>query len=129
MKPETNRLTIAIVLTCGALLFLSASMQAQPRMRMSVEDQVKILKDSLKLADDQVARITKILEDQREERTAAVNENRGDRDVMRAAMGEIAKKTDERIKEVLTKDQAITYDRMMKARRARMERRMRRSGD
>lgn len=96
---------------------------------MSVEDQVKILKDSLKLTGDQVTKITKILEDQREERTTAMSENKGDRDAMRATMQEIAKKTDGKIKKVLTEDQAVTYDRMVKERRAQMERRMRRSGD
>jgi hypothetical protein len=129
MKPAINRLAIAIVLACGALLFMSASVQAQQRIRMSVEDQVKILKDSLKLTGEQVTRITKMLEDQREERTTAASENRGNRDAMRAAMEEIVKKTDEKIKGVLTEDQAVTYDRMMKTRRARIERRMRRSGD
>ncbi len=96
---------------------------------MTVEDQVKILKDSLNLTSDQVTKITKILEDQREERATAMSENRGDREAMRAAMQEILKKTDEKIKGVLTGDQAVIYDRMMKARRARMEQRMRRSGD
>lgn len=129
MRPMIHRITVGIVLACAALFFVSASMPAQKRMRMSVEDQVKILKDSLKLTGDQVTKITKILEDQREERTTAMSENKGDRDAMRATMQEIAKKTDGKIKKVLTEDQAVTYDRMVKERRAQMERRMRRSGD
>jgi protein CpxP len=129
MQRIWNRIIAGIVLATGALLLASAPALAQQRMRMSVEDQVKILKDSLKLSDDQAAKITKILEDQREERTNALSQNQGDRDAMRAAMQEVAKKTDEKIKGVLSGDQAATYDRMMKARRAQMQRRMRRSGD
>ncbi len=129
MQRLMNRIAAGIALVIGVLLIASSSMQAQQRMRWSVEDQMKVLKDSLKLSDDQATKITKILEDQREERTAAMNENMGDRDAMRTAMQEIAKKTDTKIKGVLTEDQAVTYDRMMKARRAQMEKRMRRSGN
>jgi protein CpxP len=93
--------------------------------RMSVEERVKVLKDSLKLSDDQVTKITKILEDQREEMTTAREEHRGDRDAMRAVIEEMMKKTDDKIKGVLNADQASKYEEMMKQRRANMGRRAR----
>ena len=127
MSTAINRLTIGLVLIIGIAILCSTLVQAQPQ-RMSIEDRVKILKDSLKLNDDQCTKITKILEDQREEMTNAMNENRDNRDAMQAARREIMKKADEQIKSLLTEDQAKKYDQMLKTRRARMRQRTRESG-
>lgn len=129
MLTAIKKITSVLVLIITTTILVSASAQSQQRMRMSVEDQVKILKDSLKLSDNQVAKITKILEDQREERTTAMDENKGDRKAMRTAMQEIMKKTNEKIKEVLTEDQAAKYDRMMKSHRSQMNRRSQRGSE
>ncbi|MGD0589675.1 MAG: hypothetical protein ABSA44_02600 [Bacteroidota bacterium] len=122
MQAAIKRLTVAFVLIIGVLILLSTVAQAQPQ-RMSVKERVKILKDTLKLNDEQTMKITTILEDQREEITTAMNDNRGDRNAMHAVMQEIMKKTDDKIKEVLTEDQASKYDEMLKAQRAKMNRR------
>jgi periplasmic protein CpxP/Spy len=90
--------------------------------RMSVEDRVKMLKDSLKLSDDQATKITKILEDQREEMTIAREKSQGDMDAMRSSMQELMKKSDDKIKGVLKANQASKYEEMMKRRRANMGR-------
>ena len=127
MSTAINRLTIGLVLIIGIAILCSTLVQAQPQ-RMSIEDRVKILKDSLKLNDDQCTKITKILEDQREEMTNAMNENKDNRDAMQAARREIMKKADEQIKSLLTEDQAKKYDQMLKTRRARMRQRTRESG-
>jgi Spy/CpxP family protein refolding chaperone len=127
MSTAINRWTSGLVLIIGMVILCSTLVQAQPQ-RMSIEDRVKILKDSLKLSDEQSTKITKILEDQREEMTNAMNENKDDRDAMQTARREIMKKADEQIKALLTEDQAAIYDKMVKSRRARMGQRTRESG-
>jgi periplasmic protein CpxP/Spy len=127
MSTAVKRTTAAIVIVIGIMILFSNLAQAQPQ-RMSVEDRVKILKDSLKLTSEQSSKITSILEDQREEITMAMNENRDNPDSARAAVQGIMKKSDNKIKTILTEDQAKKYDEMLKARRARMGRRTRESG-
>jgi periplasmic protein CpxP/Spy len=127
MSTAVKRITIGLLLVVGIAILFSTLAQAQPQ-RMSVEDRVKILKDSLKLSDEQSSKITKILEDQREEMTTAMNDNRGDREAMRSVMQELMKNTDSQIKAVLTENQAKKYDKMLEGRRARMGRRTQNSG-
>jgi Spy/CpxP family protein refolding chaperone len=127
MSAAINRITRGLVLVIGIAILFSPLAQAQ-QQRVTIEDRVKILKDSLKLSDEQSVKITKILEDQREEMTTAMNENRDNRDAMQTARKEIMKKADEQIKSVLTEDQAKKYDAMVKSRRARMGQRTRESG-
>ncbi len=122
MSTTVMRKTMGLVVVLGIVMLFSTLAQAQPQ-RMSVEDRVKMLSDSLKLSEEQSAKITKILEDQREEMTTAMSENQGDRDAMRSAMQELMKKSDDKIKAVLTEDQAKEYDKMVQERRARMGRR------
>lgn len=127
MLVAVKRITREFIFVIGIAILFSTLAQAQPQ-RMSIEDRVKILKDSLKLSDEQSVKITKFLEDQREEMTTAMGENRDNHDAMQAARKEIMKKADENIKSVLTEDQAKKYDEMLKERRARMGRRTRESG-
>ena len=127
MSAAINRITRGLVLVIRIAMLFSPRAQAQ-QQRVTIEDRVKILKDSLKLSDEQSVKITKILEDQREEMTTAMNENRDNRDAMQTARKEIMKKADEQIKSVLTEDQAKKYDAMVKSRRARMGQRTRESG-
>jgi protein CpxP len=127
MLTAIKRMTIGLILIIGVAILFSATAQAQ-RQRMSTADRVKILKDSLKLSDEQCNKIAKILEDQREEMTTAMNENRGDRDAMQTARQEIMKKGDGKIKSILTEKQVKNYDEMIKARRARMGRQTQESG-
>ena len=110
MSAAIKRITIGLVLVFGVTMFFYTLTQAQPQ-RMSVENRVKILKDSLKLSDEQSNKITKILEDQREEMTMAMKDNSGNRDSMRTIIKEITKKSDDQIKAVLTEDQAAKYRR------------------
>jgi len=117
-----KRMYSGLVLVIGITVLFSSLVQAQPQ-RMSVEDRVKILKDSLKLSDEQSSKITKILEDQREEMTTAMTENQGDRDAMRSVMQGLMKKSDDKIKAILSKNQAKKYDKIVQERRARMEQR------
>jgi periplasmic protein CpxP/Spy len=104
----------------GVVVVISNTVQAQPK-RMSVEEQIKILKKKLKLNNEQTAKITTILEDQREEATTSMNENRGDPEAKRAAMRELTRKTNANIKAVLTEEQAVKYDAIIKERLERMK--------
>jgi periplasmic protein CpxP/Spy len=126
MATIIKRVTSGLVLIMGITMLFSALAQAQPQ-RMSVEDRVKILKDSLKLSDDQSAKITEILEDQREEMTTAMKDIHDNRDSMQTIRQEIMKKTNEQIKSVLTESQAKKYDALLKNRRQNMGRRTHRS--
>jgi hypothetical protein len=123
MFTNIKRMTAALVLLLGGLILLSSTAQAQPQ-RMSVEDHAKILKNKLKLSDKQTKKITTILEDQREEMTTAMNDNRGDQQAMHEVVQEITKKTDNKIKEVLTEKQVNAYDKMIKYRQAQVSRRI-----
>ncbi len=127
MTTASQRIALVLIVLMGVSSVFSTVTYAQ-RMRMTVEEQVKILTDSLKLSDEQVSKITKILEDQREEMTTAMGENRGDREAMRTVMQDLMKKTDEKMKAELTKEQAKKYESMMKARRDRMGQRTKGSG-
>ncbi len=119
-------MTAALVLLLGALMLLSSAAQAQLQ-RMPVEEQIKILKNKLKLSAGQTKKITTILEDQREEMTTAINDNRSDSQAMHTAVQEITIKTDNKIKEVLSEEQVKVYDKMIQDRQAQASRRMKRS--
>jgi periplasmic protein CpxP/Spy len=122
MSTAIKRMTVGLVLVIGFAILLSTYTQAQP-MRMSTEERVKILKDSLKLSDEQAAKVTIFLDQQSKEMTAAFEKYSDNRDSMRTTMQEIMQKSDKKINSVLTKDQAKKYDVMQKERRERMGRR------
>ena len=65
MSTAIKRMLTPLIIVIGFAICFSTFVQAQPQ-RMSVENRVKILKDSLRLNDEQSEKITKILEDQRE---------------------------------------------------------------
>lgn len=111
----------SVVSMIAALVLMTTSLGLS--QRMSVEERVKMLQDSLKLNEDQAAKITKILEDQREEITTARSEHKGDREAMRAVLEEIAKKTDQSIKPLLNPGQVTKYEAIVKARQERMKKR------
>jgi Spy/CpxP family protein refolding chaperone len=123
MFTNIKRMTAALVILLGVLMLLSSAAQAQPQ-RMSVEEHTKILKNKLKLSDKQTKKITTILEDQREEMTTAINNNRGDHQEMHAVVQEITNNTDNKIKEILTEKQVKAYDKMIKDRQAQMSKQM-----
>jgi|WetSurMetagenome_2_1015567.scaffolds.fasta_scaffold09519_2 hypothetical protein len=119
MFTSIQQLIIKLVLLFGGLILLSAAVQAQPK-RIPVEKQIQILRDKLKLNDEQSKKIKTILEDQHEETTAAMSENRSDHQAMLAAVEEITKRTDKRIKKNLTEPQVKMYDKMIKDRQTEM---------
>jgi Spy/CpxP family protein refolding chaperone len=78
-----------------------------------------MMKDRLGLSDAQTAQVKAVYEDERTKSQALMADQTGDRDAMRAKMGEIRKGSEDRIAAILTPDQKTKYDAM----RAEMQQR------
>ena len=105
-----------IMMICLFLLGVSAVSFAQGRQRMSTTDRVKAMKESLKLSDDQVTKITAIYDAQTKSMDSLRNAG-GDRAAMRPMM----QATNDKVKAVLTPEQAAAFQKEMDERRARMQ--------
>jgi Spy/CpxP family protein refolding chaperone len=101
-----------LTLTC----VLTASAQRMQRMRMTPGERAKVMADSLDLDSTQTAQVTVILKDQQEAMQKAYQDNKGDREAMRGTMTELRKKTDEKIKAILTDAQKMKFQEMIKNR-------------
>jgi periplasmic protein CpxP/Spy len=73
---------------------------------------VQLLTDSLQLNEEQQGQVKTILSEARSRMEAVFENAAGDREVMRAAMIEIAQGTNERIEKILTPEQLVTYARL-----------------
>ena len=109
------------LLMCCFLVGITAVSRAQGGgMRRSPEDQAKNLQTQLKLTDDQTTKITAIYKDQAAKRDSIRTAANGDRQAMMQAMMPLMKSTSDKIKAILTPDQATAYDKMMQERMDRM---------
>lgn len=100
-----------ILLMCCFLIGISAASHAQGgRMRRSPEEMAKGLQTQLKLTDDQTTKITAIYKDQATKMDSVRTAANGDRDAMRQAMMPMRKATNEKVKAVLTPEQATAFD-------------------
>ena len=105
------------LLICCVLLGITAVSRAQGGgQRRSPEERAKMLQTQLKLTDDQTAKVTAIYQAQTV-RIDSVRNAGGDR----SAFMPIIQSTNEKIKAILTPDQAAAYQKMMDERRARMQ--------
>ena len=119
MSAVIKRMAIGLVIVIGIVILISSFAQAQP-MRITTEERVKMLKDSLKLNDKQAEKITAILNQQSTEMIATFEKYSDNRDSMRVAMQGITQKCNKQIAAVLTKAQAKKYEAMQAERRKRM---------
>ena len=104
-------------LMCCILLGITAVSRAQGGgQRRTPEERAKMLQTQLKLTDDQTAKVTAIYKAQTV-RIDSLRNAGGDR----SAFMPIIQATNEKIKAVLTPDQAAAYQKMMDERRARMQ--------
>src|ERR1700761_6775122 len=94
------------LLICCVLLGITAVSHAQGGGRMSPEDRAKNLQTQLKLTDDQTAKITAIYKEQATKMDSIRTASNGDRDAMRSAMMPMMQAANEKIKAILTPDQA-----------------------
>jgi Spy/CpxP family protein refolding chaperone len=110
---------VKLAIAVGALTLLSvvsASAQGMQRMRMTPEEQAKVLADSLALDSAQTAQVVAIYTAQREEMQKTFEANQGDRQAMREAMTAVRKKTDDKIMAVLNDTQKTKFQEMIKNR-------------
>lgn len=111
----TSTLVLVVILT----LVVSDNSSAQQRMRMSPEQRVAVLRDSLGLDSTQTANITVIIKEQQTEMQKIRESNQGNYETMRPAMQELGKKTDEKILAILNDTQKTKYQEMIKNRAMR----------
>ena len=104
-----------VMMICLFLVGITAVSYAQGGRRMSTEDRVKQLKD-LKLTDDQTAKITVVYDAQAKSIDSLRNAG-GDRSAFRPIM----QATNDKVKAILTPEQAAAFQKMMDERRARMQ--------
>jgi len=110
-----------LLLMCCFLMGISAVSHAQGGgMRKSPEERAKDLQTQLKLSDDQTTKITAIYKEQATKMDSVRTAANGDRDAMRSAMMPMMKATNDKVKAVLTPEQATAYDAWMKERMGRM---------
>ncbi len=109
------RTTMRLLLPLFMLLLFTGAASAQ-MMRMTPEERADRLKDSLKLSAAQTEKVKAIYEDSQNAMQDIFQSNSGDREAMRTAMQEQMKKTDARIDSLLTKDQKVKYEEMIKNR-------------
>jgi Spy/CpxP family protein refolding chaperone len=109
------------LLMCCFLIGITAVCRAQGGgMRRSPEDRAKDLQTQLKLNDDQTTKITAIYKAQATKMDSVRTAANGDRQAMRSAMMPLMKDTNDKIKAILTPDQATAYDKIMQDRIDRM---------
>ncbi|QHS57352.1 hypothetical protein GWR56_18070 [Mucilaginibacter sp. 14171R-50] len=106
-----------IMMICLFLVGISAVSFAQGRQRMSTADRVKAMKESLKLTDDQAAKITVIYDAQMKSMDSLRNAG-GD---MRTQMRPMMQATNDKVKAVLTAEQAAAWQKEMDERRAQRQ--------
>jgi protein CpxP len=104
-----------MMMICLFLVGITAVSYAQGR-RMSTEDRVKQLKTDLKLTDDQTAKITAVYDAQTKSIDSLRNAG-GDRSAFRPIM----QATTDKVKAILTPEQAAAFQKTMDERRARMQ--------
>src|SRR4051812_11253367 len=105
-----------LLLMCCFLVGITAVSRAQGGQRMAPEERAKALQTQLKLTDDQTAKITAIYTGSAKSmdslRTAG-----GDFSAMRPIM----QAANDKIKAILTPEQATAYQKIVDERRARMQ--------
>jgi hypothetical protein len=126
MYTTIQRMTRGLIVLFTVLTCLFSAAQAQPTHK-SIAEQIKILKEKLLLNEEQIKKITMILEDQREEMTIAANEHRSDQKTLRGVTQEILKKSDAKIKELLIEEQLSVYEEIMQARQIETPKKIKRS--
>jgi len=105
------------MLICCFVMGIATVSRAQGGgMRMSAADRVKAMKESLKLTDDQVTKITVLFEAQTKQVDSLRNAG-ADRSAMRPVM----QATNDKVKALLTAEQAAAWQKEMDDRRARMQ--------
>jgi Spy/CpxP family protein refolding chaperone len=91
----------------------------------SPEERANQFKKQLSLSDEQTAKAQKIFKERREEMMARGTEAMGDRKAIRNSFTEIAQKSNDKIKAILTDEQKEKYEELEKERKKMIEQQMR----
>jgi Na+-transporting NADH:ubiquinone oxidoreductase subunit NqrC len=89
-----------------------------------VNQRVQMLKERLKLSDEQTAKVMEIMNGSMKEMQALREKSGEDREAMRAGMREIQQKNDKKIEPLLNDDQKKEFAKLREEQRKRMEERM-----
>lgn len=116
---QKHILKIAMIILLAAVFVSITTASAQPpqRMRMSVDDRVKMLTDSLALTKVQADSIRKIYVQADSDRAKLFEQSSGDRSAMREAMQTLMAGVDKKIEALLTDEQKPKYDKIKSQRR------------
>jgi Spy/CpxP family protein refolding chaperone len=100
-----------VLLVCALALGVSAASFAQGGMRATPEQQIERLKTSITgITDAQSAKLLVIYQARAKSMDSLRTAANGDRDAMRQAMMPMRKATNEKVKAVLTPEQATAFD-------------------
>jgi Spy/CpxP family protein refolding chaperone len=116
------RYYLSLLFVVALLAGVFTTNAAAQGMRMTPEERVKMLKDSLGLDDKQADQITVIFKDMGAKRQALMD-SVSDRDARRDAMMKMMKTTDDQIEAILNPAQKDKYEALKKAREAMMRQR------
>jgi len=110
-------LILAAVLAGSMIGATAASAQPEKTEPDRAERRLEMLKDRLKLDDNQVQKIRAIMEESRKGAEAERSKHMGDREAAEKFRTEHRKATDEKIKGVLNDEQKKEYDKIKEDRR------------
>lgn len=115
------RVASSIIAVGILMISLCGTLQAQPRMRMSLDDRIKSLTEQLTLTKVQADSIRKIYQQADSLRTKLFETRQGDRSSIREAMQKMQDSTDVKIEGLLTKEQKEKFSKIRMERRQRRE--------
>jgi len=87
--------------------------------RPNLDDQIEALTTQLELTEEQAKSVRAVIEKQGQQRRELFRNSGGDREAMRAAMGDLQEATDSLLAEILTEDQMVKYKEIQSRRRRR----------
>jgi protein CpxP len=119
-----------LLIVCGLLFSVMTFAQAQdgngrqmPTPEERAQRGTEMLTKKLKLTDDQKTKVLAIMTDQSTQMMKLREDNRGDRDAMRAANQKLMAENDDKINALLTDDQKKDYVTYKEERKANMQNR------
>jgi Spy/CpxP family protein refolding chaperone len=118
-KKPLNGIASSIIAFALLIILIGGSAQAQPRMRMSLDERMKALTEQLSLTKVQADSIRKIYQQSDSMRTKLFDSGQGDRSAMREMMQKMQDSTDTKIEKMLTKEQKEKFVKMKNERRMR----------
>jgi len=118
MKKSSLILSLALAGLFATPVLLSAQDQNQPRGPRSAEEQIKALKESLKLNDEQVEKLKPVFAKLQEKQKALRDDTSVSQEDRRTKMRELYQGLEEELKPILTPEQLAKWKEEREKRRA-----------